>query len=348
MVEHAPMVSRSRLCKFVAAAMLAAAAPAAGAADGYAPLFERLRAADIRLQGVGERLAIAAAPWCRTVQPALGLATHGPDQYLDEARPAAVAHFGFTTPVGVAGVVPGGAAARAGVRADDAIAAIAGRPIDRLEVLAGDTRATAPLAAFDRMAATLPPAAPVRLSIERRGVPGTTTLTPVPMCRARFEQRDSEAVEASADGVLVQISSRLLTELDDDGVAVLLAHELAHNVLEHRRRLDAAGVSRGLLSGFGRNAGLFKQTEVEADLLSVHLLAKAGYDPALAGRFWRTFGPKRAGGLRAATHPGWRDRAATMAAEAGRVAEPGRLQALLAARAAPVDGNWQAILIRAR
>ncbi len=342
------MVSRGRLCKFLAALAIAGSAPASQAAQDYGPVFEALRADDVRLQRLGERLAIAAAPWCRSVQPALGLSIHGPDQYLGDAQAAAIAHFGFSTPLGVSGVVPAGAGARAGVRPDDSIVAIEGRRTDALPILPSDTKVTAALAAFDRAVAALPARGPVHLSLERRGKPVSATLSPVPMCRARFEQRDSEAVSASADGVLVQLSSRLLEDLDDDGVAVLLAHELAHNVLEHRRRLDAAGVSRGLLSGIGRNAGLFKQTEVEADILSVHLLARAGYDPALAGRFWLDFGPKRAGGFRAATHPGWRDRQATMAAEASRVSDPRRLADLLGARDRTVDGNWQTILIRAR
>lgn len=342
------MVSRSWLCKLAALLMLVAAPPATVAAQDLISVFEGLRAADARLERLGERLAIAAAPWCRTVQPALGIAIHGPDQYLGDAQAPATAHFGFTTPIGVSGIVPGGAAARAGVKADDSIAAIDGRRTDRFDILPSDTRATAPLAAFDRAAATLSPAGPVRLSLQRGGKPVEAVLKTVPMCRARFEQRDADVVAASADGVLVQISSRLMDTLDDEGVAVLLAHELAHNVLEHRRRLNAAGVSRGLLAGFGRNAGLFKQTEVEADILSVHILAKAGYDPAIGGRFWQINGSKLAGGLRDATHPGWRDRAATMTAEAGRVAEPGRLADLLSARDRPADGKWQAILIRAR
>lgn len=342
------MVSRRRIRKLAVALVLAALPSQSGSAQSLDATFEALRAADVRMLTIGQRLAIAAAPWCRMQQPAIGLALHGPAQYLGEARAQATAHFGFTSPVGVAGTVPDGAGARAGIVADDAIVSAAGKLVDALSPLKQDTPATAPIAAFDRWIAAQPPSAALRLTIRRDGRAIDATLNPRPACRARFEQRDSDAVEASADGVLVQISSRLLGDLDDEGVAVLLAHELAHNVLEHRRRLNEAGVSRGLLSGFGRNAGLFKQTEVEADILSVHILTKAGYDPALAGRFWQTFGPKRAGGLRSATHPGWRDRAATMTAEAPRVAQAGRVADLLRARDMPVDGNWQAILVRAR
>ena len=51
----------------------------------------------------------------------------------------------------------------------------------------------------------------------------------------------------------------------------------------HRVRLDAARVSRGFLGNFGRNARLIRETEVEADRLSVYLLERAGYDPAGGG-----------------------------------------------------------------
>ena len=80
---------------------------------------------------------------------------------------------------------------------------------------------------------------------------------------------------------------------------------------------DAAGVDRGLGKPFGRSARLFKQTEVEADRLSVWLLAGAGYDPAAAGRFWTAFGQRKGRPLfQAGTHPGWRDRVASLEAEA--------------------------------
>jgi predicted Zn-dependent protease len=69
-------------------------------------------------------------------------------------------------------------------------------------------------------------------------------------------------------------------------LAVIVAHELAHSVLAHRRRLAAAGVSKGLLAEFGRNGRLNRQVEREADRLSVHLLRNAGYDPQLAPTFW--------------------------------------------------------------
>ena len=104
----------------------------------------------------------------------------------------------------------------------------------------------------------------------------------------------------------------------DKTLVSLIAHELAHNVLRHRARLDAAGVDRGLMKQFGRNARLFRQTEVEADRLSVWLLAGAGYDPGAAVRFWTAFGQREGRPLfQAGTHPRWQDRVEALASERG-------------------------------
>src|SRR3546814_12802673 len=67
-----------------------------------------------------------------------------------------------------------------------------------------------------------------------------------------------------------------------------------------------------MFSIFGRNARLIRTTEIEADRLSVVLLANAGYDPMAAARLWRDHGKRLGdGGLRAGTtHLGLADRIA--------------------------------------
>jgi Zn-dependent protease with chaperone function len=107
---------------------------------------------------------------------------------------------------------------------------------------------------------------------------------------------------------------------DPQELAAIVAHELAHIVLDHPRRLTDAHVSRGLFKGFGRSGRLFKQTENEADRLSVTLMANAGYDPQAAVRYWLTYGAQLNdhGGL-GSTHLPWQDRARLIAAAADQV-----------------------------
>ena len=93
---------------------------------------------------------------------------------------------------------------------------------------------------------------------------------------------------ARSDGRVIQIDYGLAAAANDNQLAVIFAHELGHAVLEHRRRLGAAGVSKGFFGEFGKNGKLNRQAEIEADRMSVHLLADAGYDPRIAPAFWRS------------------------------------------------------------
>ena len=68
--------------------------------------------------------------------------------------------------------------------------------------------------------------------------------------------------------------------------------------------------------------------------------------------FWRAFGPRGLMGLFAIrTHPDWKDRVATMDREIRRIealTEPLVVPPVLSARDRPLDGDWEAILVRHR
>ena len=108
---------------------------------------------------------------------------------------------------------------------------------------------------------------------------------------------------------------------DEAQLAAVIAHELAHNILRHRARLDAVGIHRGILGQFGRNARLIRQTEVEADQLSVYLMDRAGYDPQAIITFWERYDRTHPFGfLNAPTHPGPENRIAMVRTEIARIA----------------------------
>jgi hypothetical protein len=244
-----------------------------------------------------------------------GLVLHAIDQYDPAVRAQLPAIFGFEGPVAVEAVVPGSAAAKAGIQADDTVAAVEGQPLVALP--AGHDRAdTATRDAAQRRIAALPADQPLHLTILRKGARRTVTLAAQPGCASRFEMMMGPGLSASADGDIVQIGARFFERFDDSMIAVVVAHEFAHNILHHRDRLDAAGVKRGLLSEFGRNGRLFRRTETEADLLGAYLMRNAGYDPQDAVRFWREHGGEVDGGLfRSRTHPSSSARADAVAAE---------------------------------
>lgn len=323
-------------------AILLAATPAPAQDDAG---LEMLRTADLRLASIGYRLSAGAAALCDRHEPGLGIQLHTLAQYGPAARPRVRAHFGFAGTVAVEGVVPGSPADRAGLKQDDTVTAIGGVALPAESP--GDA-STAQLAALHDAIAALPAERPVEVAVLRAGKPLRLRIVPVPACRTRYELRIADAYDARANGDLVQITSKYLEETPEDLLPALIAHELSHNILRHRERLEAAGAGFGLASGFGRNVGLFRQTEIQADILAVHLLARAGYDPAIAARFRREMGPKQlAGMVRSRSHPPLKDRIAIAEAEAAKIAAAGGeapLPAFYAGRNQPLDGNWQPLL----
>ncbi|MBW6527778.1 peptidase M48 family protein [Sphingomonas sp. RHCKR7] len=288
---------------FLFAALLPAALSAAPAAAE-----PTLLEVDQRLAAIAWRLTTANASLCRDQQPVIGAALHAADQYPPALRAA------FAAPVAVELVVPGAPAATAGVVADDGLVAVDGAAVPAPAGSGDPTSVTRDTA--QALIAAHPPTAPLALTLRRAGADRTVTVQPRAGCRVEFEVLAGNKLGASSDGRVVQVGGRLFALFGDDQVAVVVAHELAHAVLRHRARLEAAGVRWGLLAELGRNGRLFRATETEADLLGAYLLRNAGWDPQLAVRFWREEGGKIDGGFfRSRTHPSAKARADAIAAE---------------------------------
>jgi Zn-dependent protease with chaperone function len=301
--------------------------PATASAAESSPYTE-LAALEGRVAAIGFRLTTANAAWCPTVQPQFGWIWGDPRLYGEARRAEALVayHAADVDAPYIAAVAAGSPADRAGLRVGAPVLAIDGKAVPASESADPFAR----IAAVETLLATLPPRGVVEIS----GTAGAkTAVAPVPGCASDFRVDARDRPGGAADGRLVVISSGLVQfATNDDELAAAVAHELAHNILRHRARLDAVGVDRGLGKQFGRSARLFKQTEIEADRLSAWLLAGAGYDPHAAIRFWTRFGQREGRPLfQAGTHPRWRDRVASIEAEvraidaaraAGRPLEP--------------------------
>ena len=309
---------------------------AAAIADpGY---WQALRAVDGRMATIAWRLQTSNAALCRDLQPAPGFQVHAIDQYASAAADARAA-FGFATPVQVEAVAPGSPAALAGVAADDGLVAVNGEAVPTPTAATAGTSATRD--SVNALIARQPVGKPLMLTLRRSGRTRMVTVPASPGCRSAFEVLLGPGLKASSDGRIVQVGVRFFETLPDDKVAAVVAHELSHTILNHRARLEAAGVQWGLLSEFGRNGQLFRRTEDDADLLSVHLLRNAGYDPQAAVRFWREDGSKVDGGLfRGPSHGSAKTRAAAIAAEAATlppVGAPDTVPPVLATRDKPLS-----------
>jgi len=306
-----------RAAALALALSLLAAAPSGAAARADPSPYAALAALEARVAAIGFRLTTANAAWCPVQQPQFGWIWGDPRLYDAERRLEALAVYGAVDRDAsfVAALAPASPAAEAGMRVGVAIIGMQGSAVPD----GADAHPFARITAIETQLAALPPTAPLALDT---GDAGALTLIPVAGCVSDFRVEASEKPGAVADGRMVLVNQGLAQfAQDDDELAAAIAHELAHNILRHRARLDAAGVDRGLGKQFGRSARLFKQTEVEADRLSVWLLAGAGYDTAAAARFWTAFGQRKGRPLfQAGTHPGWRDRVASLEAEAALIA----------------------------
>ncbi|WP_164115999.1 M48 family metallopeptidase [Sphingorhabdus sp. Alg239-R122] len=289
--------------------------------------FKSLQAKDNRLLSVGYRLVSGSAPFCRDTEMRAGLALHDIAQYQD--RSTAREAYGFARDIAVLAVAEGSPAQKAGIAANDSIVAInnadplpnsdtRGKPSDKASI----ARLVRVRDGWENALA----AGSVKLTLANTDGQRDITISPVKTCQSRFQLIPSKKFEASADGRLVSISTRMVDyTADDDELAAVIAHELAHNILRHLQRLEAAGHSDGLFGAFGRSARLTKQTEIEADRLSVWLMANAGYDPLGAIRFWNRYGKQHGKGvLSAPTHYRYKKRVQLFEEEIAKMIQMGR------------------------
>lgn len=310
--------------RFAAAAGLGfcGAAGAQTASTSAQEVLAALNDQDVLVEAVGFRLATANADLCRHGWSA-GFSVHTVQQYGADYRKAAAQMFRLHDHVGIMSVVPGSPAAAAGIRKGDAILAVDGRalPMSRRARAAADFTRTG---AAQRLIVRAFEDGIAAISLMRAGKPIDLEVRAVRACPSIFQLVPRRGMNGEANGFYVQVSSDLAAIAQSpDELAALLGHELAHNILGHRSSLDRLGVARGLLAPFGRNARLIRATESEADRLSIHLLARAGYAPEQAIRFWERVRDATRTPLGDPTHPRWSQRLRSMQTEQARIAAGG-------------------------
>lgn len=269
--------------KYVFAVLLVLLPAAVGAQSS-----EELAAQDLRLARIADTMLVGNSRLCRQTMPVTGMILHSADQYGDGAQ----ALFA-NGPLAIAQVVPDSVADQADLRAGDSIAAINGTPVAHLNPQGEDHLRE--LAFF--LLADTAVSEPVALTVVRGEEVLMINFSAPRGCRSLVEILVADGPNARSDGRVIQLQYDFATSLSDEQMAVVLAHELAHTVLEHRRRKEALGIDNGsILRHVGRNQQVNRRAEVEADRMSAHLLANAGYDPMIVPQFWQTPEGIRAGG----------------------------------------------------
>jgi len=221
--------------------------------------FERMLHYAIRLKTVSEPIRAEGAVLCGDrLAPVLGLIVTDRWELPWALHEPAADRFEVDGRTRVLWVMPGFAADRSGLQPRDVIVSVDGVKVED----AASFRVYGPEAA-----------GPMRFVVQRDGSYRTLEVENVPGCYSPADVIIDSRINAIADGNFMLFFTGFLRHFpDDDHLALVVGHELAHNILGH----------------VGRDAG--PELEAEADYMGAYLAARAGYDVRDAEAVFREFG----------------------------------------------------------
>ncbi|HEU0044517.1 M48 family metallopeptidase [Sphingomonas sp.] len=304
-----------------AATLLLTSAPSSAAGR---PPEEVIRVEDQRVAETAYRLAVGGVARCPAKTHVLGLTLQHLGQFGLADRQAAATLYNLDRGPGILVVVPGGPAARAGVRAGDVLVAIEGVMVPAEPLLDQAHDQSRARERADRISDLLDTAAAdgtVALTLWRPAGEVTLPVAAVHACPSRVHLARSKQLNAFADGTHVLLTTRLLTlTRDDDELAFVIAHEMAHNILGHAAKMRAVKQEKRGLAALLARPALTRRIEREADLLAADLLLDSGYTVDGAAGVLHALDSGFGGPAVLADHDSIEDRAAALQAHAaGRV-----------------------------
>ena len=171
--------------------------------------------------------------------------------------------------------------------------------------------------------------------IDPEGVRSVFEVDAVQVCDMPINIMENSMINAFADGSQISVTTGMMRFLEDNELALVIGHEMAHNTLGHLTRsrtnqimggfagllLDVAAAAAGVnTQAAGMRAGMqagqqaySKEFELEADYLGVYFAARSGYDVTDAANMWRkmaqeSHGQTNEAAIYSSTHPGSAER----------------------------------------
>lgn len=298
---------------YASTAVVAVAASASPQLDRW----EKLRAQDLRVASVAYRLSIANRALCpNALAPQSGFVIHSIEQYDTADQQGAMRHFELGSHVGVMAVVAGSPAQRSGLAADEQLVAVNGRPISLASTASDGSRSRATVALAQVILAEEMAKGAVTLRVSGAVGVHEVRFTADSGCASEVELVTSGKINAWADGQRIGVSDGIVAHCaSDDDLALVIAHELAHNLLHHSERLAAVGSTGTRLGLTGTGLAEWREAEEEADRLGVRLASAAAYDMSNARSFLTALLDADSPGSAAGTHPASTRRLALLSAE---------------------------------
>jgi predicted Zn-dependent protease len=274
----------------------------------------------LRLINVANPLLRAAVPLCGAkVRPVSGFSVGNAHLWKKDYYAAALA-VGYTDTLVVMHVTSGLAGDQAGIRVGDRIIAVNGSPISIGSRAVADFTAKVPSAKNK---------SPAEYSVTYRRGEETSTVTVRTQLACSYSPQllQEDGINAYADGQSIFLTSGILRFFpDDNDLAVVIGHELAHDAMHHIESqqknsligallgavVDVAAATQGVnthgdFSSQGAKLGsmVFSQDfEREADYVGLYVLALAGRPLQEAPKVWRQMAIAQPGSIKFATsHP---------------------------------------------
>lgn len=247
------------------------AAPLSAPSLSAAPVLAD-NSAEMRVLRVGRRLAQAAAAECPDQILPAPLLLHDLTSYPASERSAVAAAAGLGDGFGVRGVAAG--PLQPGDEIVDAPDTFR-LPLARSSARRGSNQRVADFE--DRLARALA-SGPVTLNVRRSGADQAVVVAPERGCATRTALVAGGVPDAWSDGRTIAVTSALAAMADDDELAFVLGHELAHI-------LAGDGKGNRWLPSLGIGANRAREREIAADRRGALLARRAGFAPQAATRF---------------------------------------------------------------
>lgn len=335
------------ICSIFLAALLVACGPQVQRPSVSSDLVERERRQQwemaLRLQleraeqvhRVSSLLKVQATELCENqLEPVLGVFWLGPDSFSYNGKDAAARIFGLDEDsLRVHSVLAGQPGATAGLKPGDAILKIGGTPISSYQSWYSITKVEHAQNLIRKLEKN-----PIDLELRRGSEVLSMKIDPILACRYPVEITADDRINAFASGDKIIITTGMLRFVrNDDELAHIIGHEIAHNALNHIGKmrgagtvagaagilldigLAAAGVNTGGAIGrAGVNAGRIifsKEFEMKSDYVGLYLAARAGFDVSNAPNFFRRMAVEHSGSITnsfLSSHPSSPERSVAM------------------------------------
>ncbi|HNR12588.1 MAG TPA: M48 family metallopeptidase [Thermodesulfobacteriota bacterium] len=284
-------------------------------------ILEERRFLENRLANVSFRVSSAAVEMAPRQKNVDGLRIIHKTFFAAEDQEAAAEVYGLGEDFEIDSVIPGSPAQEAGIQAGDVVVSIDGCALPHS---ASDFKATLKRLRQDGL---------LRVALRREDEPLTVEIKTIRSAGYRVRIGNPvgspDVVNAYADGENIYITPGMMRfTTDDDELAMVVSHELAHNIRQHQSMVKRNTLIAGLLGAVvdvaftvfgGFTGGEFtkigiqkgeqaytKDIEREADYVGLYILANAGYDIHSGPDFFRRFAtahPRSAETKYAKSHP---------------------------------------------